>query len=89
MTTTQEAATTAVSADMVRMVDAGTLISIVVPVFNEEESVLAFIKVVGPILEGTGANWDRQIADLLRFVDERIGLDNTLIVLSADHGAAD
>jgi predicted AlkP superfamily pyrophosphatase or phosphodiesterase len=32
---------------------------------------------------------DRQIADLLRFVDERVGLDNTLIVLSADHGAAD
>jgi predicted AlkP superfamily pyrophosphatase or phosphodiesterase len=32
---------------------------------------------------------DRQIADLLRFVDKRVGLDKTLIVLSADHGAAD
>lgn len=32
---------------------------------------------------------DRQIADLLSFVDERIGIDKTLIVLSADHGAAD
>lgn len=32
---------------------------------------------------------DRALADLLSFVDERIGLDNTLIVLSADHGAAE
>ncbi len=32
---------------------------------------------------------DRQIAELLGFVDERIGIDKTLIVLSADHGAAD
>jgi predicted AlkP superfamily pyrophosphatase or phosphodiesterase len=32
---------------------------------------------------------DRQIADLLGFVDQRVGLDRTLIVLSADHGAAD
>ncbi|SDB14042.1 alkaline phosphatase family protein [Bauldia litoralis] len=30
---------------------------------------------------------DRTIADLLAFVDERVGLDRTLIVLSADHGA--
>jgi len=30
---------------------------------------------------------DRQIADLLSFVDENVGLDQTLIVLSADHGA--
>ena len=29
---------------------------------------------------------DRTIADLLAFVDERVGLKNTLIVLSADHG---
>lgn len=29
---------------------------------------------------------DRTLADLLQFVDERVGLDNTLIVLSADHG---
>ncbi|RAN37157.1 bactoprenol glucosyl transferase [Hyphomonas sp. GM-8P] len=76
MTTTQEAATTAVSADMVRMVDAGTLISIVVPVFNEEESVLAFIKVVGPILEGTGANWE------LVFVDDGSS-DRTVDILLA------
>jgi predicted AlkP superfamily pyrophosphatase or phosphodiesterase len=32
---------------------------------------------------------DRAIADLLGFVDERVGLDKTLIVLSADHGAAE
>jgi predicted AlkP superfamily pyrophosphatase or phosphodiesterase len=32
---------------------------------------------------------DRKITDLLSFVDERVGIDNTLIVLSADHGAAD
>jgi hypothetical protein len=30
---------------------------------------------------------DRTLADLLRFIDEKIGLDSTLIVLSADHGA--
>jgi predicted AlkP superfamily pyrophosphatase or phosphodiesterase len=32
---------------------------------------------------------DRRLAELFRFVDERIGLERTLIVLSADHGAAD
>ncbi len=30
---------------------------------------------------------DRTLADLLAFIDERVGLDQTLIVLSADHGA--
>jgi predicted AlkP superfamily pyrophosphatase or phosphodiesterase len=30
---------------------------------------------------------DRTLADLFRYVDEEIGLDKTLIVLSADHGA--
>jgi hypothetical protein len=30
---------------------------------------------------------DRVLADLFAFVDEHVGLDNTLIVLSADHGA--
>ncbi len=30
---------------------------------------------------------DRTLADLFSYVDERVGLDNTLIVLSADHGA--
>ncbi len=29
---------------------------------------------------------DRTLADLFSYVDERVGLDNTLIVLSADHG---
>lgn len=29
---------------------------------------------------------DRTLADLFAYVDEQIGLDNTLIVLSADHG---
>ncbi len=30
---------------------------------------------------------DRTLADLFAFVDEEVGLENTLIVLSADHGA--
>ena len=29
---------------------------------------------------------DRRLAELFQFIDERIGLQNTLIVLSADHG---
>ena len=32
---------------------------------------------------------DRVLADLLAFVDEKVGLENTLIVLSADHGGPD
>ena len=32
---------------------------------------------------------DRTVADLLRFVDDKVGLERTLIVLSADHGAAE
>jgi arylsulfatase A-like enzyme len=32
---------------------------------------------------------DRIVAELFRFIDEQIGLDRTLIVLSADHGAAE
>ncbi len=32
---------------------------------------------------------DRQLADLFIFIDENIGLENTLIVLAADHGAPD
>ena len=32
---------------------------------------------------------DRQLAGLLAFVDETVGLENTLVVLSADHGAAE
>jgi predicted AlkP superfamily pyrophosphatase or phosphodiesterase len=32
---------------------------------------------------------DRAIAELLAFIDERVGLDNTLVVLSADHGSPD
>ena len=30
---------------------------------------------------------DRTLADLFRFIDEKVGLDQTLIVLSGDHGA--
>jgi predicted AlkP superfamily pyrophosphatase or phosphodiesterase len=29
---------------------------------------------------------DRTLADLLRFIEEKVGLDSTLMVLSADHG---
>jgi predicted AlkP superfamily pyrophosphatase or phosphodiesterase len=32
---------------------------------------------------------DRTLADLLAFVDKKVGLQNTLIVLSADHGMAE
>ena len=32
---------------------------------------------------------DRTLADLFAFVDEHVGLENTLIVLSADHGGPD
>ena len=32
---------------------------------------------------------DRTIADLLKFIDKKVGLENTLIVLAADHGAAE
>jgi predicted AlkP superfamily pyrophosphatase or phosphodiesterase len=32
---------------------------------------------------------DRTLADLLAYVDEHVGFDNTLIVLSADHGGPD
>ena len=32
---------------------------------------------------------DRTLAELLDFVDEQVGLEHTLIVLSADHGAAE
>ncbi len=32
---------------------------------------------------------DRTLADLLAYIDEHVGLDNTLIVLSADHGGPD
>jgi predicted AlkP superfamily pyrophosphatase or phosphodiesterase len=32
---------------------------------------------------------DRTLAKLLAFVDEKVGLDNTLVVLSADHGGPD
>jgi predicted AlkP superfamily pyrophosphatase or phosphodiesterase len=32
---------------------------------------------------------DRTLADLFAFIDKKVGLENTLIVLSADHGAAE
>ncbi len=32
---------------------------------------------------------DRSLADLFSFVDQHVGLENTLIVLSADHGSPD
>ena len=32
---------------------------------------------------------DRTIAELLSFIDQQVGLDNTLVVLSADHGGPD
>ncbi|MGB5705441.1 MAG: alkaline phosphatase family protein [Arenicellales bacterium] len=32
---------------------------------------------------------DRTLAELLRFIDEKVGMGNTLVVLSADHGGPD
>ena len=32
---------------------------------------------------------DKTLANLLKFIDKKIGIENTLIVLSADHGAAE
>ena len=32
---------------------------------------------------------DRTLADLLSFIDEKVGLDQTLVVLAADHGASE
>jgi predicted AlkP superfamily pyrophosphatase or phosphodiesterase len=32
---------------------------------------------------------DRAIGELLAFVDAKVGIDNTLVVLSADHGGPD
>jgi predicted AlkP superfamily pyrophosphatase or phosphodiesterase len=37
-------------------------------------------------MEDNLARLDRTLARLLAFVDDRVGLDNTLVVLSADHG---
>jgi len=37
--------------------------------------------------EDTILQLDRTLADLFSFVDENVGLENTLIVLSADHGS--
>jgi len=39
--------------------------------------------------EDTVVQLDRTLADLFRFIDKEIGLDHTLIVLSADHGMAE
>ena len=35
------------------------------------------------------ARLDRTLADLFAYVDKKVGLDNTLVVLSADHGQPD
>ena len=32
---------------------------------------------------------DRTLADLFKFIDKKVGLDNTLVVLSADHGMSE
>ncbi len=37
-------------------------------------------------MEDNIAHLDRTLADLFRFIDQQVGLDQTLIVLSADHG---
>ncbi|THB72171.1 MAG: alkaline phosphatase family protein [Desulfobulbaceae bacterium] len=37
-------------------------------------------------MEDNIAHLDRTLAELFMFIDQKVGLDNTLIVLSADHG---
>jgi predicted AlkP superfamily pyrophosphatase or phosphodiesterase len=39
--------------------------------------------------EDTVLQLDKTLADLFRFIDDQVGLDQTLIVLSADHGMAE
>jgi predicted AlkP superfamily pyrophosphatase or phosphodiesterase len=39
--------------------------------------------------EETVRQLDRTLEDLLKFIERKVGLDNTLIVLSADHGIAE
>ncbi len=39
--------------------------------------------------EDTVLRLDRTLAEFLQFIDDRVGLKNTLIVLSADHGMAE
>jgi predicted AlkP superfamily pyrophosphatase or phosphodiesterase len=39
--------------------------------------------------EDTILRLDRVLADLFAFIDEKVGLENTLIVLSADHGGVE
>jgi len=39
--------------------------------------------------EDNALRLDRVLAELFAYVDEKVGLENTLIVLSADHGAPD
>ena len=57
-----------------RIITAQTLISIVIPVLNEEESIDLFVDAVGPLLESTGASWE------LVFVDDG-SKDQTINVL--------
>lgn len=59
-----------------RTVDAQTLISIVIPVLNEEESVDPFVDAVAPLLDATGASWE------LIFVDDG-STDQTINILLA------
>lgn len=59
-----------------RSISPQTLISIVVPVLNEEESIDLFVDAVGPLLDSTGAGWE------LVFVDDG-SKDQTINVLLA------
>lgn len=59
-----------------RTVNAQTLISIVIPVLNEEESVDPFVDAVAPLLDATGASWE------LIFVDDG-STDQTINILLA------
>lgn len=63
-------------AEPARTVDTGTLISIVIPVLNEEESVNPFVDAIGPLLDSTGASWE------LVFVDDG-STDRTVDILLA------
>ncbi|MEH6586248.1 MAG: alkaline phosphatase family protein [Halioglobus sp.] len=57
--------------------------------FSAVDAVNHFFGVASLENEDVVVQLDRTLAQLLRYVDKSVGLENTLIVLSADHGMAE
>jgi len=57
--------------------------------FSAVDAVNHFFGVASLENEDVVVQLDQTLAKLLRYVDETVGLENTLIVLSADHGMAE